>query len=265
MAGDCCEAPGVIDTHAHLHDSAFDDDRDATLLRAREAGVETIVTVGCDLSDSTRAMELADQAQLAWTLGIHPHEAKDAPSNLTEAFDALLASAPVQPRAIGEIGLDFYYDHSPRDVQLRVMEAQLKYARVRDLPLVFHQRDAFATFVETLRAHRFDAMRGIVHCFTGTPDEARILTEEFGFLLGIGGVVTFRSAQQLREAVRAVGPEKIVLETDCPYLAPEPKRGERNEPAFISWTVDRLCDILAFDRVELLAITSANAREALSL
>jgi TatD DNase family protein len=255
----------VIDTHAHIHDPAFNEDRDDVIRRAREAGVETIVTVGCDLSDSESAMTVADQAGLAWTLGIHPHEAKDAPQNLTEAFDALLASAPVQPRAIGETGLDFYYDHSPRDAQIRVLEKQLAYARARDLPLVFHQRDAFPTFVETLRAHRFDGMRGIVHCFTGTPSEARTLTNEFGFLLGIGGVITFKNADRLREAVRAVGVERIVLETDCPYLAPQPKRGERNEPSFMSYTVDRLCELLVCDRIELLATTSRNAREMLSL
>lgn len=255
----------MIDTHAHLHDTAFDEDRDEVLRRAREAGVETIVTVGCDLSDSERAMVLADQAGLAWTLGIHPHEAKDAPANIAEAFDALLARSTDQPRAIGETGLDFYYDHSPRDVQVRVMEAQLAYARARDLPLVFHQRDAFTTFLDTLRAQRFDGMRGIVHCFTGTPSEARTLTSEFGFFLGIGGVVTFKKADRLREAVRAVGIEHIVLETDCPYLAPEPMRGRRNEPAFMSATVERLCEILVCDRVELLGITSANAREVLSL
>lgn len=255
----------MIDTHAHIHDSAFDDDRDDVLRRAREVGVETIVTIGCDLSDSERAMRLADQAGMGWTLGVHPHEAKDAPENLTEAFDELLARAPDPPRAIGETGLDFYYDHSPREDQVRILEAQLRYARARDLPLVFHQRDAFSIFVETLRKHRFDAMRGIVHCFTGTPGEARTLVSEFGFLLGIGGVVTFKSADRLREAVRSVGTEHIVLETDCPYLAPEPKRGQRNEPAFLSQTVDRLCEILVCDRVELLGVTSASAREVLSL
>jgi TatD DNase family protein len=255
----------VIDTHAHLHDPAFKDDLDDVLRRAREAGVETIVTVGCDLEDSEQAMLLAERANLAWTLGIHPHEAKDAPHNLTEAFDALLARSPVQPRAIGETGLDFHYDHSPRDVQVKIMEAQLAYARVRDMPLVFHQREAFPTFVETLRKHKFDGMRGIVHCFSGTAAEARTLTNEFGFFLGIGGVVTFKNADRLREAVRAVGVERLVLETDCPYLAPQPQRGERNEPSYMTYTVDRLCELLVYERIELLGITSRNARELLAL
>lgn len=255
----------MIDTHAHLHDPAFKDDLDDVLRRAREAGVETIVTVGCDLEDSEQAMLLAERANLAWTLGIHPHEAKDAPHNLTEAFDALLARSPVQPRAIGETGLDFHYDHSPRDVQVKIMEAQLAYARVRDMPLVFHQREAFPTFVETLRKHKFDGMRGIVHCFSGTAAEARTLTNEFGFFLGIGGVVTFKNADRLREAVRAVGVERLVLETDCPYLAPQPQRGERNEPSYMTYTVDRLCELLVYERIELLGITSRNARELLAL
>ena len=255
----------MIDTHAHLHDPAFDEDRDAVLLRAREAGVEMIVTVGCDLEDSRRAMLFADRAMQAWTLGIHPHEAKNAPADVAAAFDDLLSTAPVKPVAIGETGLDFHYDHSPRDDQQRIMQAQLAYARSHDLPVVFHQREAFETFVKILREHWADGMRGIVHCFTGSPSEARALTKEFGLFLGIGGVVTFKNAQLLREAVRAVGVERLVLETDCPYLAPMPRRGDRNEPAFMGYTVDRLCEILVCDRVELLATTSRNARELLSL
>lgn len=255
----------MIDTHAHLHDPAFDEDRDAVLLRAREAGVETIVTVGCDLEDSRRAMLFANRAMQAWTLGIHPHEAKNAPADIAAAFDDLLSTAPVKPVAIGETGLDFHYDHSPRDDQQRIMQAQLAYARSHELPVVFHQREAFETFVKILREQWADGMPGIVHCFTGSPSEARVLTKEFGLFLGIGGVVTFKNAQLLREAVRAVGVERLVLETDCPYLAPMPRRGDRNEPAFMGYTVDRLCEILVCDRVELLATTSRNARELLSL
>jgi TatD DNase family protein len=257
--------PSVIDTHAHLHDAAYDDDRDEVLKRAREAGVTSIVSVGCDLCDSRRASLLAQRYGLAWTLGIHPHEAKDAPKDLAQAFDELLAAAPVKPLAIGETGLDFYYDRSPRETQIDVLEQQIGYARARDLPLVFHQRDAFSKFVEILRAHRFDRMRGIVHCFTGTPAEARTITEEFGLFLGIGGVVTFKNATGLREAVKRVGTEWIVLETDCPYLAPVPMRGRRNEPAFLCHTVDALCEILVCERLDLLTATDHNARRIYGL
>lgn len=255
----------MIDSHAHMHDPAFNEDREAVLARARDAGVETIVTIGCDLEDSVRAAQLADAEGLAWTLGVHPHEAKSAPANLADAFDRLIEAAPAKPRAIGETGLDFYYDHSPRDVQVRVFEMHVGYARTSELPLVFHQRDAFGTFVETLRKHRFAGMRGVVHCFTGTPSEAQTLVGEFGLLLGIGGVVTFKAAQTLREAVRSVGLDRLVLETDCPYLAPVPQRGKRNEPAFLSHTAERLGEVLGCDIVELLATTSKNARELFSL
>jgi len=255
----------VIDTHAHVHDPAFDSDREAVLARAREAGVETIVTVGCDLADSEKAAGIAHDWNLAWTIGVHPHEAKDAPADLAGAFDALKDKFRIQPRAVGETGLDFFYDHSPRDAQVRALEAQIAYARAHDLPLVFHQRDAFETFVQTLRTHRFDGMRGVVHCFTGTPSEARTLTAEFDLFLGIGGVVTFKTAGTLREAVRVVGLERLMLETDAPYLAPVPERGKRNEPAYLAHTVTRLCEILICDRVELLATTSRNARELFAL
>ena len=250
----------MIDTHAHLHDAAFDVDRDEVLERARTAGVSSIVTVGCDISDSGRAMSLATRTGMAWTLGIHPHEAKDAPKDVAQAFDALLAGATVKPVAIGETGLDFYYDHSPRDVQARVLHEQIAYARARGFPLVFHQRDAFTNFVNTLRENRFEEMRGIVHCFTGTPAEARTLTKQLGLFLGIGGVVTFKNAEPLREAVKSVGLDWIVLETDCPYLAPIPLRGRRNEPAYLRHTVEALCRILVCDRLELLAATTQNAR-----
>lgn len=255
----------MIDTHAHVHDRAFDADREAVLARAREAGVEMVVTVGCDLVDSENAAKIAHDWNLAWTIGVHPHEAKDAPEDIATAFDELKDKFHIAPRAVGETGLDFYYDHSPRDAQVRVLEAQIAYARDRNLPLVFHQRDAFETFVQTLRAHKFDGMRGVVHCFTGTPSEARMLTGEFGLFLGIGGVVTFKTAGTLREAVRSVGIERLILETDAPYLAPVPERGKRNEPAFLAHTVLRLCETLVCDRIELLAVTSRNARELFAL
>lgn len=255
----------MIDTHAHVHDAAYNDDRDQVLERARAAGVTSIVTVGCDISDSRRAMSLAETCGLGWTLGIHPHEAKAAPQDLAQAFDELLAAAPKKPLAIGEAGLDFYYDHSPRESQIAVLEQQIVYARASGLPLVFHQRDAFPKFIEILRAHRFDGMRGIVHCFTGTPAEARTLTKEFGLFLGIGGVVTFKAAGGLREAVKSTGLEWIVLETDCPYLAPVPMRGRRNEPAFLRHTVDALCELLVCERLELLSATDHNARQIYGL
>ncbi|HEY0381280.1 MAG TPA: TatD family hydrolase [Candidatus Elarobacter sp.] len=256
----------MIDTHAHVHDRSFDDDREAMLARARDRGVDAVVTVGCDLEDSRRACEIAERHDLVATIGIHPHEAKDAPDDLPAAFDALRERYGARIVAVGETGLDYHYDHSPRDVQRAVLATQLAYARERGLPLVFHQREAHGDFVAALRAG-YDprTQRGIVHCFTGTPDETRVFAGELGLVLGIGGVVTFKTAVALRDAVKEAGLDAIVLETDCPYLAPVPHRGARNEVAFVADTARVVADVLGVGVETVIARTDANARRVLGL
>jgi len=256
----------MIDTHAHVHDRSFDEDRDAMLARARARGVGAIVTIGCDVEDSRRACEVSERYGLAATIGVHPHEAKDAPDDLPAAFDALRERYGTRIVAVGETGLDYHYDHSPREVQRAVLRAQLAYARERGLPLVFHQREAHDDFVAALRdGYDPRAQHGIVHCFTGTPDEARVFAGEFGLVLGIGGVVTFKTAAPLRAAVSEVGLDAIVLETDCPYLAPVPHRGARNEVAFVADTARAVADLLGVDVDTVVARTDANARRVLGL
>jgi TatD DNase family protein len=253
----------MIDTHCHLHDRKFDPDRDAVVERARSAGVAAMVTVAEDVADSARAIETARRYGLRATVGIHPHEAKNAPADVAAALRPLLGDPAVV--AIGEAGLDYYYEYSPRDVQAAVLRAQLAIAREARLAVVFHQRDAFDDFTAILREEWIDGMRGVVHCFTGTTREAQTLVNEFGLYLGIGGVLTFPNASELREAVRAVGIGKLLLETDCPYLAPVPMRGKRNEPAFVTHTALRLGEVLGSPVADLAAKTDANARELFSL
>jgi TatD DNase family protein len=248
----------LIDTHCHVHDRKFDADRDEVVRRARDAGVEAMVTIGEDIADSRSAIAAAQRYGLAAAVGIHPHEAKNAPPDIAAELRSLLAVPHVV--AIGETGLDYYYDHSPRDVQARVFRAQLGVARETAMPVVFHQRDAIADFTAVLREEWAPGMRGVVHCFTGTPEEARTYTEEFGLYLGIGGVLTFPNAHTLRGAVRAVGVAKLVLETDCPYLAPVPVRGKRNEPAFVAHTAAKLAEALGMPLEELVAATDSNVR-----
>jgi TatD DNase family protein len=247
----------VIDTHCHLHDRQFDADRDDVVARARDAGVSAMLTVGEDIADSRAAIATAQQYGLYVAAGIHPHRAKEAPGDLAGALQPLLRESRVV--AIGETGLDYYYDHSPRDAQAAVLRGQLRLARDTALPVVFHQRDAFDDFTAILRQEWRPGMRGVVHCFTGTPRETRTYVDEFGLFLGIGGVLTFPNAGDLREAVRAVGITKLVLETDCPYLAPVPMRGKRNEPAFVPYTAAKLAEILAVPLDELVQATDANA------
>jgi TatD DNase family protein len=255
----------MIDTHAHVHDERFDDDREAMLGRARSAGVTSIVTVGCDLGDSERALRIAATFGLHATIGIHPHEAKTAPADLAAAFDELRAGAAVPIVAIGETGLDYHYNHSPAEDQRRVLRAQIAYARAAGLPVVFHQREAYEDFVAVLREEWHPAMRGVVHCFTGDAAQARTFVTDFGLLLGIGGVVTFKTAEPLRDAVRAVGLAALVLETDCPYLAPVPHRGERNEPAFMPASARTVADVLGIPLDDVAAVTDANAARLFGL
>jgi TatD DNase family protein len=247
----------MIDTHCHLHDKQFEGDREQTVTRAYDAGITAMLAVGCDLADSERAIAIAKRYGMYASVGIHPHEAKDAPDDIAAAFAPLLIDAPVV--AIGETGLDYYYDHSPRDAQAAVMRAQLRFARDRDLPLIFHQRDAFDDFLRILREEFSGEMRGVVHCFTGNAEQARTLTGEFGLALGIGGVVTFANAGALREAVRAVGIDSILLETDAPYLAPVPVRGRRNEPSYLTHVAAKLAEVLGIGIDEIGATTDRNA------
>ena len=248
----------MFDTHAHVHDPAFDADRDAMLARAREAGVARILTVGTDLADSARAQATALHYGLDYAIGVHPHEAEDAPSDIARAFDGLIAAGERPPRAIGEMGLDYYYDHSPRDVQRRVLASQLRFTIDRGLPAIFHQRDAFDDFTAALAEHGA-GVRGVVHCFTGDTEQAKRVTDEFGLSLGIGGVATFKNAGALRDALLAVGLDRVILETDCPYLAPVPHRGARNEPAFIAATAAMLATLFGLPASDVVARTTANA------
>jgi TatD DNase family protein len=253
----------IVDSHAHIHDKAYDDDREAVVARAREAGVATFVTVGCDLADSSRAIDAAQTYGVYASVGVHPHEAKDAPDDLDRAFAPMLARD--RAIAVGETGLDYYYDHSPRDVQQSALRKQIRIAKERDLPVIFHHRDAFDDFVRILREEFAPGMRGVIHCFTGDSAQAQTYVNEFGLLLGIGGVVTFKTADPLRTAVAGAGMSSIVFETDCPYLAPIPHRGKRNEPAFVTQTARFVAELLDLSYEGVCDASTANARALFKL
>jgi TatD DNase family protein len=252
-----------VDSHAHIHDKAFDEDRDQVIERMRAASVESAVLVGCDLADSRRALETARRYGFKSSAGIHPHAAKDAPADLKAAFLQFTSDPLVV--AIGETGLDYYYDHSPREDQQRVLRSQIRLARAIGYPVIFHHRDAFDDFVAILREEWNAGMTGVIHCFTGDGAQAEIYTREFGLYLGIGGVVTFKTAQPVRDAIRSVGVDRLLLETDCPYLAPVPHRGKRNEPAFIPDIAERVAGELGITRERLADVSSGNARTIFKL
>lgn len=253
----------MIDTHCHVHDKQFDVDRDAVVARALDAGVTAMVTIGEDIEDSRRAIALAEPYEISVAAGIHPHEAKNAPPEIAAELRPLLDAPGVI--AIGETGLDYYYDHSPRDRQADVLRAQIRLAREVGLPVVFHHRDAFSDFCAILHEEWAVGMRGVVHCFTGSAAEARTFIGEFDLYLGIGGVLTFPNAAGLREAVVGVGPGRLVLETDSPYLAPVPVRGKRNEPSFVAHTAAKLAELLAMPLDDLVLATDENAKTLFEL
>jgi len=231
----------LVDSHCHLDDEQYDQDREETIARARAAGVETLMAIGTGGGppDLEAAIRLADRhACMYATVGVHPHDAAKAAE---ETFVRLrkLARHP-KVRALGEIGLDYHYDFSPRDVQRRVFERQLEIAAEAGLPVVIHTREAWEDTLAVL-GERWQG-GGIMHCFTGDEQQARQALDR-GFHLAFGGVLTFPKAEAVRQAARITPEDRLLVETDCPYLAPVPMRGKRNEPAFLVETVRRLADV----------------------
>ncbi len=252
----------AIDTHAHLEMEAFDRDREAVLERARMAGLTAIVTVGTTLPDCEKAVALAGRyAPVYAAVGIHPHEVKEIDPS---AYDTLRRFAREKKVvAIGEIGLDFFYDNSPRDVQLRCFAEQLDLAEELDLPVIIHDRDAHAETLGLLR-ERKGRLRGVLHCFSGDAAMARECIA-LGFHLSVAGPVTYPKADQLRRTVREIPLERLLIETDAPYLAPQPYRGKRNEPAYVIETARCLAKIREMPAEELMRLTAANARQLLRI
>jgi len=251
----------LVDTHCHLDDSKFDDDREQAIERALAAGVSRLMAIGTGSGppDLEVAVRLADSHPFIYaTIGVHPHDASKA-SDETFAHLRELAAHP-KVLAIGEIGLDYHYDFSPRDVQLSVFERQLALAAETKKPIVIHTREAWE---DTLAAVTTLPHGGIMHCFTGDADQARQALDR-GFHLSFGGVLTFPKAEALRDAARLAPDDRILVETDCPYLAPVPHRGKRNEPAFVVDTVRRLAEVRGTTPEKIAELTTRNF-EALCL
>ena len=246
----------LIDSHTHLDDAQFNEDRAAVIERARAAGVERMLAIGTGGGppDLEAGVRLAGEYPFVLaTVGVHPHDASKA----TEATFERLRELAAHPKvvAIGEIGLDYHYDFSPRDVQRAVFSRQLAIAAEAALPIIIHTREAWDDTFEILR--REWRGEGILHCFTGDAVQARQALDA-GFHLAFGGVLTFPKAEPVREAARTTPSDRLLLETDCPYLAPVPHRGKRNEPAFVVETARRLAQVRGQPVEEIAARTKAN-------
>lgn len=246
----------LVDTHAHLDGDAYATDLDVVLARALEAGVTRIVSAGQDEATSRKTLDLAARhTSIAAAVGVHPHEAKGA-SDLAW-LESLAHEQPIV--AIGEIGLDYHYDFSPREVQREVFARQLDLAGRLELPAIIHCREAEDDVAVTLRKHFDRDRRAVIHCWTGAYDSAMSFIDEFDVYLGLGGAVTFKSAADLHDAAARLPLDRIVLETDCPYMTPAPNRGKRNEPAYIALTCRRVAELRGVSEDEIAAATSANA------
>jgi TatD DNase family protein len=261
--------PALVDTHAHMDDPRFGDGVESVLARARAAGVVRVVTVGVDPGTSRRAVELAREypRDLSAAVGVSPHDAGTYDDAVAGEIGRLAAGPGVI--AWGEIGLDYYHDRAPREVQRRVFTDQLKRARALGLPVIIHCRRAHDDLAACLEEARSlpgsdEPPLGVLHCFSGTADDARRAIA-LGYVIGVGGVVTFANARAHREVVRSLPPESVVLETDAPYLAPHPHRGRRNEPAYVRLTAEKVAELWGMGVGELAGVTTANARSLFRL
>ncbi len=253
------------DSHAHIDGPEFDADREEVIERARAAGVTTILNVGTGDPHSgafERAVELSRKHENVYTaIGTHPHDARLYDDRAEEKIKTLIASERVI--AWGEIGLDFHYDNSPRDVQIAVFKRQLHAARECDLPVVIHTREAESETIEILQSDYGDGP-GVFHCFSGSMDLARQAIE-LGFMISFSGIVTFKKADELRAVAKEVPLDRLLIETDCPFLSPIPYRGKRNEPAYVVEVARCLAGIHSVGIEEIAKITTQNFRHFLRL
>jgi TatD DNase family protein len=249
-----------IDSHAHIDGPEFDADRDQIIERARAAGVSVILNVGTGDPHAgvfERAVQVGKKYGSVYTaIGTHPHDARFYDDRAEEKIKTLVQDEHVL--AWGEIGLDFHYDNSPRDVQVEVFKRQLRAARECDLPVVIHTREAESETIEILKSEYQGAeRRGVFHCFSGSMELAHRAIE-LGFMISFSGIVTFKKADELREVAKQVPLERLLIETDCPYLTPIPYRGKRNEPAYVVEVARCLAGIHGVDCEEIGRLTSEN-------
>lgn len=251
----------LIDSHAHIQGKEYAGEAEAVIDRARAAGVETIIVVGGagDMSSNTEAVKLADTFSNVYaTVGMHPHDAKDVGADELQTLRELASHPKVI--AVGETGLDFYYSHSPHDTQQRVFAQFIHMARETELPIVVHERDAAPQAMELLRSEGGGNLRGVIHCFTGNYEAARAYLD-LGFYLSFTGIITFKNAEPLRDVVRRVPLERMLVETDSPYLTPVPHRGKRNEPAFVRLVAETIAQVKEVQLAEVARVTTNNVRE----
>lgn len=247
----------LIDSHAHLEMPEFKKDLEAVIQRAKGSGVEYIFTVGTEKKDWKRAVEISDSHPSIYAiLGVHPHNAKEIDDQTYPTLKKLCRNGKV--KAYGEIGLDFFRNLSPRDIQLKRFREQIGLAKELDLPIVIHDREAHRETLEILKSEKAEESGGIIHCFSGDYEMAKACMD-MGFYISIPGSITFKNAEGSREIVERIPLESLLVETDAPFLTPEPFRGKRNEPSYVRYTAQKVAEIKKVSFEKVAEITTQNA------
>ena len=247
----------LFDTHAHLNDEAFNEDREALLAGLPEKGIGLVMNAGCSLVASREVVEMAGQCPWLYAaVGSHPDSADEVNEEVLEEYRKLCKLNP-KVKAIGEIGLDYHYEDIPREIQQKAFRMQMELARELDLPVIVHEREAHEDGMAIVR--EFPTVTGVFHCYSGSAEMARQLVD-MGWYIGFTGVLTFKNARKAVETAASIPLDRIVLETDCPYMAPEPFRGKRNDPGYLYRMAEQLAQIRGITPEEVAAITTENGK-----
>ena len=246
----------IFDTHAHLNDLAFDEDREELISDLPEKGIGFVMNVGCCLDSSKDCIALAEKYPFIYaSVGSHPDSAGEVCEELMQTYLEMSKHAKV--KAIGEIGLDYYYEGFDREIQIKAFKMQMELARQAQLPVIVHERDAHGDGMDIVR--KFPDVTGVFHCYSGAAEMARQLVD-LGWYIGFTGVLTFKNARKAVETAASIPLERILLETDCPYMSPEPFRGKRNDPGRLIHMAQKLAEIRGLSVEEIIAITTENAK-----
>lgn len=253
----------IFDSHAHYDDEAFDEDRERVLDEVAKSGIGYVMNAGCNIESSKASVELANRYRFIYAaVGVHPEDANEFNEDTTGILKSLCKNKKVS--AIGEIGLDYYYKDIERDTQRKVFEEQIKLALELNLPVIVHDRDAHADTFEIISKYMHHGLRGVLHCYSGSTQMAEAYIKH-GFYLGFNGVITFKNAKKSIEVLKSIPADKILIETDCPYLAPVPKRGERNDSRNLYYVIQKACQVLNIERDYFIKQTCENAKNLFNI
>lgn len=253
----------LIDSHAHLNDERFDVDREELIKNLEKNGIEIVLNIGYDLESSKSSVEMAKKYSMIYAaIGTHPHDVKDMTEETLDIYKSLASEDKVL--AIGEIGLDYHYDNSPRDLQKIWFREQIRLAKSLDLPYIVHDREAHGDIYNIMKEELHSGARGILHCYSGDVELAREFIK-MGFLISLAGPLTFKNSKTTKRVALEIPLEHLLIETDAPYLAPEPFRGKRNEPAYVRYVAEEIAKIKNIDYEEVIRETNSNFKKMFGL